>query len=110
MSIPKLCRAVRRRLQKVVKKSQDANYVRRANAILLLNEDYSVSDTRLSPRRSRSTTSCLRFADQRFTDFSLMDTSCRSHSTTKCVSSLFGRQPRSGLFKSATNKNGMLLS
>ena len=41
---------------------------------------------RLSPSSSRSTTSCLRFADQRFTDFMLMDTSCRSHSTTKYVS------------------------
>ena len=55
MSIPKLCRAVRRRLQKVVKKAGDANHVRRANAILLLNEGYSVSETARLLHAARST-------------------------------------------------------
>ena len=49
-----------------------------------------LSASRLSPRSRRRTTSCLRLADRRFTDFLLMDTSRPSHSTTKCVSSLFG--------------------
>ena len=55
MSIPKLGRAVRRRLQRVVKKSRDANHVRRANAILLLDEGYGVSETARLLQAARST-------------------------------------------------------
>ena len=55
MSIPNLSRAVRRRLKNVVKKSQDANHVRRANAILLLYEGYGVSKTARLLQAARST-------------------------------------------------------
>lgn len=43
-SINQIPRAVRRRLQKVVHKDRDGDYRRRANAILLLNEGYRVSE------------------------------------------------------------------
>lgn len=44
-SINKITRPVRRRLKKITQKHKDGNYRRRANAILLLHEGYSVSAT-----------------------------------------------------------------
>jgi len=59
-----------------------------------------LSAPRLSPRRSRNTTSCLHFADHRFTDdFLLMDTSCRSYSTTKYVPRIFEGQPTTTILR-----------
>ncbi len=43
-SITKLSRPVRRRLKRVVQKSKDRRYARRAHAILLLHEGYTVSE------------------------------------------------------------------
>jgi len=43
-SITKLTRPVRRRLKRVVRKSKDRRYARRAHAILLLHEGYTVSE------------------------------------------------------------------
>jgi transposase len=44
-SILKLPRSVRKRLRKVVQKGRDIRHVRRAHAILLLSEGYSLSAT-----------------------------------------------------------------
>lgn len=53
-SIKKIPRAVRRRLQKVIQKHQDANYRRRATAIMLLNEGHSVNSTAALVKASRN--------------------------------------------------------
>jgi len=53
-SIDKIRRPVRRRLQTIIQKHKDANYRRRAIAIMLLNEGHSVSDTALRVKASRN--------------------------------------------------------
>ncbi|VAX06779.1 hypothetical protein MNBD_GAMMA25-1433, partial [hydrothermal vent metagenome] len=54
VSINKMTRPVRRRLQKILQKHKDGNYRRRANAILLLNEGQTVSTTAKLLKASRS--------------------------------------------------------
>ena len=45
ISIQEMKRGVRRRLQRIVQKDKDANYRRRATAMLMLNKSTSVSET-----------------------------------------------------------------
>ncbi len=53
-SINKIARPVRRRLKKIHQKHPNGNYRRRANAIILLNKGYNVSETAQLVNASRS--------------------------------------------------------